>query len=667
MLTNILKTDINWTAFREAYQVFALRGEGLNYYSDILDMDPEQDGNVSVVLRREGVFRVFYVLMRRSETAFSAMKAACLRHNGDYSIEEKDPATIPEEHFLQLIVNSAHNMPRGKFAWTNMDGRLFVRTDVQKRDWRGGTDAPGEIVCLEIVVEKSTLGTVLNARVATFTNESMFITKEERARFQEKFPKYVFTAKSVHRVRKDEDGPLYVRLNLFEKRNDISELSMRSLFDLEKSKQGTLQDIVEKLNARYKGLISFSFGEVKPAFIPILESAGKVNKAHKGSLPGRVPTVLIEGNLDDVEVIQSISLLKESLLSDFGYGEDDVRIRDLEDTPSDDTLRLCCIHDKGWYKERKIDDPHSSGLNSVQHFTVETILDPERETEPMAAVLLTELAIMQDIRDGKCTFFDMPDTWTVYKKCRMKTEDNKSGEEAANKKRKRAEEKAWYSSLTITKDGTIYGQAYPEDDFMILDVSEAFENFNVEYVFRNADGSIYPLWKTPVRSMADPDALKERMQAVENAETREYQVYEKEKVGGKDRYVLDENGNKIPKLDENGNPIIKKRRKNGGGWASYGVTTIFLRGFVEIGTFSRGNDLYYLCGQRPKGIKIKSKKIRNGVIIRRIADGQECREQFIDLLQTCPCGFIRAGELSVYPAIVKYLTLYTDHFAKPPV
>ena len=196
--------------------------------------------------------------------------------------------------------------------------------------------------------------------------------------------------------------------------------------------------------------------------------------------------------------------------------------------------------------------------------------------------------IKDDFRALTGSTFDMPDTWTVYKKCRMKTEDNKSGEEAANKKRKRAEEKAWYSSLTITKDGTIYGQAYPEDDFMILDVSEAFENFNVEYVFRNADGSIYPLWKTPVRSMADPDALKERMQAVENAETREYQVYEKEKVGGKDRYVLDENGNKIPKLDENGNPIIKKRRKNGGGWASYGVTTTFLRGFVEIGKIDKG-------------------------------------------------------------------------------
>ena len=128
----------------------------------------------------------------------------------------------------------------------------------------------------------------------------------------------------------------------------------------------------------------------------------------------------------------------------------------------------------------------------------------------------------------------------------------------------------------------------------------------------------------------------------------------------------DKDGNKIPKIDIYGKPVMKERRRPGGGWSAYDVLTTYLRGFVEIGTFSKDNDLYYFCGHRPKGFNGKLMQIRNGVVFRRIADGMEKQEQFLDLLKTCVCEFIRAGQLSVYPAIIKYMTLYTDHFAEIP-
>ena len=641
MLTNVLTKEIDWTAFGNAYQVFRIRGNDLNFYSDILNMDPEKDGNVSVVYRKENNRPVCYAMMRRSPTAFAVLKEACLRHDGDYAIEEKDPAAIPEEYFLQLLVNSAHNMPYGKYAWANLDGTLYVRTDIQSDAACSGSDVPGVIVCLKIETAKSGLGTALNANVATFTHQSMFKSDEQKKMFWQTFPKYVFRANVVHRAPSGTDGPLYVKKNPSDQRHNVTELSFRSEFDLMESKQGVLLDIVKRVNILYDGLISLSFSELEPAFMPVLDTTIKVYEAHKGTLHGRVPSVWLEGDLEDEEVMGTIVRLKESLLSDYGYDEKAIQVADWRTEAPEGTIRLRCIHDKAWYGKRQLEDPHTRRPKYVQHFTVENTPKTAKNLKRITACLLTELVIMQDIRDGKCSFFDMPDTWTVYKQCKIKRKDKSVIK--------------WYNALTIKQDGTIECQTYDEDDELVFDVSEAFEEYRVEYVFRHEDGCIYPLWLTPVRSMADPGPLKERIQEVEHAETTLVPAFTKDK-----------DGNKIPKIDIYGKPVMKERRRPGGGWSAYDVLTTYLRGFVEIGTFSKDNDLYYFCGHRPKGFNGKLMQIRNGVVFRRIADGMEKQEQFLDLLKTCVCEFIRAGQLSVYPAIIKYMTLYTAHFAEIP-
>lgn len=469
--TNKLAVSVDTGAFDRRYDVFEVMKEGegkLSWSSRVF----EPFGTPYILsIFGQGGDRPFYILAPKDAVTVKELRTHFEKcYGGEIADEDLEPsgvaesllpkkvlaAELPHHVLVQLLLNALYaSNGDGKASLQNVTGHLFCFKTGKEWVRKTGDKRPYQIIGLEFRVTKEML---LKVDVRTFTRANAAGLKFEKRKKGE-YPRYVvdFAGPTMRRVAPGErprPDDVYIQKQYEGKKSKIPFLKYKNLEAFRNSKCGVMQELLERFNTVYRGIVSLRFSEVDESKrVPVPK---KLLKPDYGAWFSRGEYVVVDVARDAASKVVC-EAVADWLVRDDCLGK---RPRIVTNAIVG-ANNLLIIHERAYCRDLGIDDPYAPSIilgAACQHLTVEAV-QPELGKEGSVSNLrfiipkcLVEAAVKQDVCKGVMSLYD----WSVLEQnapvvfalAGPETEEERTS-------RERGEAPKKYSFLEVAPDGAL--------------------------------------------------------------------------------------------------------------------------------------------------------------------------------------------------------------------
>lgn len=490
MLTNKIKVNYNMKNIDDDFDIFKVVKENKDYYKNNILDSALYEFKAAAVQYTFGTTAL--VLFRKGSVTERQFKESIMKEYKDVRIQKIDVMdqeqcvnTFYYENRLlaQLLINSMRIPRHESFTYHNLTGKLFYHDP----SWISRDKKTKEITFirfLEVVIDP---GMYLNLEHKTFKKYNydkwgrLYIIDPKTGEFRKK-------------LKIDEVKTTYVEGSLPHNHFTVNNFDIKDYEKFKKSKMGILgqflQDVKEKLS-KYM-IIEFEEREDAQAYeISKLEKKGISEKEYGEFLRKRGVVIVDENDTERSKEI--IKLLQKELKRAYGV---EAVVGEL----SKDTYNIRIIHDKEYYENNEIIDPHEEKKKGyiVQHVTEESkVFKKEKEYVPAIRKIVQELILKGDVRDKFISIYDWKrldsgKEWSFIIRKKVKAIETETN---SNKKIEKKQIYNYYR-LKIDREGKMEFDTFCDaDDLGEEEEKICFEYDNIkdkQYRSKNSiDGLIY--------------------------------------------------------------------------------------------------------------------------------------------------------------------------------
>ncbi len=404
------------------------------------------------------------------------------------------------EILVQLLLNAIGRRSLFGAEFNNLSGKYLC----VHRSWMLGRGSKDDVSkargfkALEFKVEPSSVDKkrmILGMHVTTFNRARLF-GNDSSVKWMAKYD-----LKGLVPIRTDrKDGTEFVNKSIEGERNLVEFLSFRP-DEYGRCKIGIFNSLVQTYNSVYNGvsridIVSMSERErISPPTRKNFQTA-LLNEISKRVSERNVCLIDLENDRESKKCREKVSGLMRDI-----FDKDVIH----SDSIVDGAFNLCIVHDKEFHSDDKENDPYNIHKGKgIQHLTVEEI-SSSRGSTAVINVLVKELIIKEDIKNGKISLYDwsslgLPGNMT-FKICHMKTVKRKSFPDA-------------FYSMTIHPDGSFEyertepGNSRDEDTFLW---EEQTKQSAPEYVVRDWNDNACVVRRTNLLPIPDDEKIRESL------------------------------------------------------------------------------------------------------------------------------------------------------------
>lgn len=496
-----LKTQIDRQAISNQYEFFYLetcdkyikRGA---YILDVVSME----NSIKAVKFESG--KKMLVMLEKDVNNIKKLKAVLkdMEEGSKYSIVQVSLNEIEESAIIQILLNALGSFDSELLRFNNLTGHLYCYHESWiKHGKEKSLDVIWKVPTLEISVDKNMC---IHLDVRTFVSEKLKNKISFGKKKFEDYPKYVFSAKKTLRRKLSTDNDTcFIMRQVDGVKNEITFLNIQSEEMFAKTKMGVLQDIIDKFNNKYKGMVTLDFVEVAiTERIDYEKKAAKENQA-------RIKEELLKHGISIVDKIgDEYSQIFCKNIQGLLKSKYDIDAS-LSKQIKKNKLNICLIHNAEYYNG--VNDPHDRCYANVavQHITFEDFAD---SSEFALGTVVQELLIKRDLVDGRISLFDWVDIG-FEQEYTFGIEEEKDG---INR----------YYFIKIKPDGTFVISEQENTLFEINEYSEYVDIFeeakicgeNVKGIIKTEDGNINVIKDTSLFTLPEFHEIKNLLSEGDN-------------------------------------------------------------------------------------------------------------------------------------------------------
>ena len=383
----------------------------------------------------------------------------------------------------QLLINSMRTPRHESFTYHNLTGKLFYHDP----SWISRDKKTKEITFirfLEVVIDP---GMYLNLEHKTFKKYNydkwgrLYIIDPKTGEFRKK-------------LKIDEVKTTYVEGSLPHNHFTVNNFDIKDYEKFKKSKMGIIGQFLKDVKEKLSKYITIEFEEredAKSYEISKLEKKGISEKEYGDFLKKRGVVIVDENDTERSKEI--IKLLQKELKKSYDV---EAVVGEL----SKDAYNIRIIHDKEYYENNEIVDPHGENKKGyiVQHVTEEAeVFQKEKGYSPAIRKIVQELILKGDVRDGFISIYDWKRLDSGKEWSFIIREKVKVIEEETNNNKKLGKKRIHnYYRLKINREGKMEFDTFCDVDALGEEEEKiCFEYDNIkdkQYRAKNSiDGLIY--------------------------------------------------------------------------------------------------------------------------------------------------------------------------------
>ncbi len=497
ILTNMVDADIDFDKLRSCYTYLVItnrREKPWKALMDAADIFVGRESILSVRYQNFGDDNNIYIMAKAGTDWRTTLRPDLDRIDDMFLMERMDPKELWEDTpwiLIQLLLNALGGISLLGNQFGNMTGRyLCVHQGWLKPKSPKGK--PKSFKALEFKVLPAVEGRMaLDMSVVSFTRADLFHDNPKVKRLAR------YELENLRPIRVDSNiEDAYVIKTLGNKRNTIDYLVLYE-DGYRHCKVGILNALLDRFNTFYNGVVSISLVPMKEKERVTPSSYSCFTNGLKDILVRKVmeTDIIIVDLVNDRDSIRCVEAVREAIKQTFG--------KDVETScfPFDEAFNICIIHDKEYYEDGPVKDPHHMYERSgVQHITIEETIDRDI-SGAVARVLAKELVIKDDLSRGNISLFDWKSLGLDHDLEFIK--GIRSGDN---------NEILTICILTVHPDGTIEFRA--EDSMECMDeVSFLWESesrsSDPEYVIRDGYGNTCVVRKVPFLPVPDDTVVRD--------------------------------------------------------------------------------------------------------------------------------------------------------------
>lgn len=487
------KTQIDKLAIADKYDFFYLEtcDKYIKRGAHILDVASLENG-IKAVKFESG--KRMIVMLEKDENNIKKLKAALkdIEEGSKYSMIQASINEIEESVIIQLLLNALGSMDSEILQFNNLTGHLYCYHEAWiKHGKEKSQDVIWKIPTLEISVDKNMC---IRLDVRTFISEKLRNKISFGKKKFEDYPKYVFSAKKTLRRKLSTDNDTcFIMRQVDGTKNEIPFLNIQTEEMFVKTKIGVLQDIIQKFNNSYNGMVKLDFDEVE-----IKERVDYANKSARENQV-RIKEELLKYGVSIVDKIgDEYSQIFCENIQDLLKNKYDIDACIVKQVKKN-RLNICLIHNAEHYNS--VNDPHDKYYidTAVQYITFENFAD---SSEFALSTVIQELLIKKDLVNGKISLFDW-DVMGFDKDYIFGIEEKKDG---INR----------YYFIKIKPDGSFEISEQENTLFEMNEHSEYVDIFeeaklrgeNVKGIIKTAEGDINVIKDTSLFTLPEMDKIQ---------------------------------------------------------------------------------------------------------------------------------------------------------------
>lgn len=487
------KTQIDKLAIADKYDFFYLEtcDKYIKRGAHILDVASLENG-IKAVKFESG--KRMIVMLEKDENNIKKLKAALkdIEEGSKYSMIQASINEIEESVIIQLLLNALGSMDSEILQFNNLTGHLYCYHEAWiKHGKEKSQDVIWKIPTLEISVDKNMC---IRLDVRTFISEKLRNKISFGKKKFEDYPKYVFSAKKTLRRKLSTDNDTcFIMRQVDGTKNEIPFLNIQTEEMFVKTKIGVLQDIIQKFNNSYNGMVKLDFDEV--------EIKERVDYAKKSARENqvRIKEELLKYGVSIVDKIgDEYSQIFCENIQDLLKNKYDIDACIVKQVKKN-RLNICLIHNAEHYNS--VNDPHDKYYidTAVQYITFENFAD---SSEFALSTVIQELLIKKDLVNGMISLFDW-DVMGFDKDYIFGIEEKKDG---INR----------YYFIKIKPDGSFEISEQENTLFEMNEYSEYVDIFeeaklrgeNVKGIIKTAEGDINVIKDTSLFTLPEMDKIQ---------------------------------------------------------------------------------------------------------------------------------------------------------------
>lgn len=278
---------------------------------------------------------------------------------------------VPQHVRIQLLMNALYASNKGGGAsLQNVTGHLYCFNTGKNWVKKTKDGRHYQIIGLEFRVTDEML---LKVNVRTFTRANASGLKFDKKKKSE-YPRYIvdYVGPTMRRVAPGERpnaNDIYIQKQYEGAKSHIPFLEFKSRLAFANSKCGVIQEVLARFNSSYAGIAHIAFAEVDES---------KRLPSPKKLLNADYPAWFTRSEYVVVDVVQSSEskVACEYVADWLALGDFLGKRPRIVDEVVPEANNVLVIHDREYYKDSGIEDPHQSSIASgavCQHVTIETI------------------------------------------------------------------------------------------------------------------------------------------------------------------------------------------------------------------------------------------------------------------------------------------------------
>lgn len=514
LLTNKVCVQFDYEKIESDFDIFVVRKESKDFYkTNILDIPSVSykalavqysfGANAFVLFQKGTVDELTFRMDLQEE-----FKDVTVQRVNAGDKERREKYYFYDRYLAQLLINSVRTPRSEEFTYHNLTGKLYYLDNA----WKKKTADKKKTGMFYALKAELTSGMFLNFSVQTFT-----LRQNGDFVFDDK------TGMLRKRLKSDRNADFYAQKSYGDKHNTVPFLDFKTLAGFERSKLGVmrrfLNDVQKKLGEYMKLTLQLQT-DVNTYDIPKSRS-----NAVKCDILGKLINQRGVCIVDEVNTDESIALAKRLTdeLKQF-YG-----ISAIGGSFQKDAYNICIIHEKSYYEEHKITDPHKGSSDGmiVQHVTVEQKISGEKSNAatPFVNKILQELVMKNDVIHNRVTIFDWKNlsyqkAWNFVIRDKIKQEYDENRKPHINFVGESVYDCYNYCMVTILPDGEMCFINFSDNQTELTQVQKNvirnYERLHMEnrkhenevegLVFSSPD-NIHGIIRTPMSTLPDIDNL----------------------------------------------------------------------------------------------------------------------------------------------------------------